>query len=236
MEFPIRINKYLRDMNLASRREADKLVEAGLVFINGKRAESGAKVNETDKVSLKENLNNQKQLQYLAYYKPKGLPTQDLPKKPSVISDWYKKGLYPVGRLDKESEGLLILTNDGRFAREVLSDKKEFEKEYLVVVKEPLRAGMEDIFEKGMETEAFGKLLPVKSKIINKNKISIILNEGKKHQIRVMMNELNYTIVSLKRIRIGKIKLGNLKPGETQPIKVSMKSSVPKFTNNDRRK
>jgi 23S rRNA pseudouridine2604 synthase len=222
MEYPIRINKYLRDKNLASRREADKLVEAGLVFINGKRAENGSKVSEKDKVTLKQNKNNKKELKYLAYYKPKGLPTQDEPKRKSVISEWKKQGLYPVGRLDKESEGLLFLTNDGRFAREVLSDKKDWEKEYMVVVKEPLHSNIVKILSSGMETIAFGKLLPMKSRLINKNKISIILNEGKKHQIRVLLAELNYTVVSLKRIRIGSIRLGTLKPGESRVLSISV--------------
>jgi len=225
MEYPIRINKYLRDKGLASRREADALVEAGLVFINKKRAENGSPVNETDKVSLKENPNDKKVFEYLAYYKPKGLPTQDAPGKPSVISEWREKKLYPVGRLDKESEGLIILTNDGRFAREILSQKEDFGKEYIVTVKEPLRYGLEQIFESGMETETFGKLLPVKSKIIGRNQISMVLNEGKRHQIRVMMNELNYTIASLKRVRIGNIELGSLKPGKTRSLKISFKTA-----------
>jgi len=222
MEYPIRINKYLRDRGLASRREADKLVLAGLVFVNGKRADNGQQVLENDKVVVR---GKAKKYKYLAYYKPRGLATQDLPNKESVISNWKKQGLYPVGRLDKESEGLIILTNDGRFAREILSKKQEYEKEYLVVVKEPLREGIIKIFAGGMDTQAFGKLLPIKSKIINKNKISIILNEGKRHQIRVMLNELNYTVVLLKRVRIGNIKLENLTPGQTRPLKIKFNGS-----------
>jgi pseudouridine synthase len=213
-------------MNLASRREADKLVEAGLVFINKKRAESGEKVNEGDKVTLKENPNNTKELKYFIYYKPKGLSTQDQPKMQSVISQWKDKGVYPVGRLDKESEGILILTNDGRFAREVLSDKEEYEKEYIVTTREHLRHGLEEIFGNGMETDSFGTLKPIKAKILGKNKISMILNEGKRHQIRVMLSEMNYGVSSLKRVRIGKFTLGNLKPGESMPIKISIKSAI----------
>jgi len=219
MEYPIRINKYLRDKGLASRREADKLVESGLVFVNGKRVDNGVMVNEKDKVSVK---GKTKEYQYLAYYKPRNLPTQDLPGKQSVITEWKDKGLYPIGRLDKSSEGLLLLTNDGRFAREVLSDSKKYEKEYLVTVKEPLRPGIVKIFQAGMETQALGKLLPAKARIINNSKIQIILNEGKRHQIRIMLNELNYTISSLKRVRIGDIKIGNLKPGETRELSISI--------------
>jgi len=225
MEFPIRINKYLRDKGLASRREADKLVEAGLVFINGKRADNGAMVSKTDKVTVKENKNAKKELLYFAYYKPKGLPTQDKPKVPSVILQWRDKKVYPIGRLDKESEGLLLLTNDGRFAREVLSDKDEFEKEYHVTTAEPIRHGITEIFAAGMETDTFGQLKPVKSKLLGRNKISMILNEGKRHQIRVMMSEMNYSVTSLKRVRIGGYKLGDMKPGESRAIKVYIKKA-----------
>jgi pseudouridine synthase len=220
MEYPIRINKYLRDKGMASRREADALVEAGLVFVNGKRVDSGTMVKEIDKVILKEQKGKDiKKYRYLAYYKPRNLPTQDLPGKPSVITEWKPKGLYPVGRLDKSSEGLLLLTNDGRFAREVLEDASaKYEKEYVVTVKEPLRAGVVRIFGSGMETKSLGKLLPAQAKIMNNFKIQVILNEGKRHQIRVMFNELNYTIASLKRVRIGGIKIGELKPGEIRPL------------------
>lgn len=226
MLFPIRINKYLRDKGLASRREADKLVESGLVFVNGKRANNGAMVHEKDRVVVKNSKGAlAKEYQYLAYYKPRNLPTQDLPGKQSVITEWRNKGLYPVGRLDKSSEGLLLLTNDGRFAREVLSGSSKYEKEYLVSVKEPLRPGIAKIFQQGMETDALGKLLPAKTRIINNSKIQIILNEGKRHQIRIMLNELGYTISSLKRVRIGDIKIGDLKPGETKPINFSYKNN-----------
>lgn len=225
MEFPIRINKYLRDMGWASRREADKLVEAGLVFINGKRADNGVMIEEKDKVTIKENKNAKKELLYFAYYKPKGLPTQDKPKTPSVISQWRDKKVYPIGRLDKESEGLLLLTNDGRFSREVLSDKAEFEKEYHVTTAEPIRHGIAEIFAQGMETDTFGQLKPVKAKLLGKNKMSMILNEGKRHQIRVMLSEMNYSVTSLKRVRIGNYKLGNMKPGESKAIKVYIKKA-----------
>jgi 23S rRNA pseudouridine2604 synthase len=218
MEYPIRINKYLRDKGLASRRESDKLVEGGLVFVNGKRVSNGTMVNEKDNVTVK---GIKKEYKYLAYYKPRDLPTQDLPGKKSVITEWKSKGLYPIGRLDKSSEGLLLLTNDGRFAKEVLSNSAKYEKEYLVTVKEPLRVGVVKIFKSGMETQALGKLLPAKSRIINDSKIQVILNEGKRHQIRVMFNELNYTIAALKRIRVGDIKIENLKPGETRVLDVS---------------
>lgn len=215
MEYPIRINKYLRDKGLASRREADKLVEAGSVFVNGNRAESGMLVNENDKIEVR---GKRKEYRYIAYYKPRGLATQDIKGKKSVILEWEEKGLYPIGRLDKESEGLLLLTNDGRFAREVLSENPKYDKEYVVTVKEPLRAGIPAIFKSGMQTKNLGKLLPAKAEIINRNTLRVVLNEGKRHQIRIMLSELRYTITSLKRVRIGDINLGNLKPRQTRPF------------------
>ena len=213
MEYPIRINKYLREKGLASRREADKLIEDGSVFINGEKAENGMMVKEGDNIKVVE---NKKQYQYLAYYKPRGLATQDLAGKKSVVSEWRDKGLYPIGRLDKESEGLLLLTNDGRFVTEVLSENSKYEKEYIVTVKETLRPGIIRVFQAGMKTKSLGKLLPAKAKMVKSNTLQIILNEGKRHQIRVMLGEFNYTITSLKRIRIGNIKVGNLKPGKTR--------------------
>src|SRR3989344_4254211 len=149
MEYPIRINKYLREKGLASRREADKLIENGSVFINGEKAKNGMVVKEGDNIKVEE---SKKQYRYLAYYKPRGLATQDLVGKKSVVSEWGDKGLYPIGRLDKESEGLLLLTNDGRFVTEVLSGNSKYEKEYIVTVKEPLRPGVVRIFKSGMAT------------------------------------------------------------------------------------
>ncbi len=219
IKYPIRINKYLRDNGLCSRREADDIVNKGFVTVNNVVVESGYIVEENDIVKIKK---QDKKYKYFAYYKPRGLSTQDLPGKKSVVTEWEKEGLYPIGRLDKESEGLLILTNDGRFAREVLSRKKEYEKEYLVTVREVLNPKIMNVMKKGMEIKSLGKLLPVKSEIINKNTIKIILNEGKRHQIRIMLNEFFYTVVSLKRVRIGEIKLGNLKPGEKRPLKIEL--------------
>lgn len=211
MTVKIRINKYIRDKGLASRREADVLVDKGLVFVNGSRAKNGMLIGETDKVLIK---GERKEYKYLVYYKPRGLSTQDVEGKKSVIAEWERRGLYPIGRLDKESEGLLLLTNDGRFVREVLSETSKFDKEYIVNVKEKLRVGIPAIFESGMKTRSLGKLLPAKAKIINPTTLRIVLNEGKRHQIRIMLNDLRYTITSLKRVRIGKIRLGDLRPGQ----------------------
>lgn len=211
----IRINKYLRDQGVASRREVDELVRAGSVFINGLRAEVGALIGPKDKVTFKGV--KDKEYIYLAYYKPRGIPTQSSEEE-NVIGQWRENGLFPIGRLDKQSEGLILLTNDGRITSKILNADSKFEKEYLVKVKEHLRSGVEGIIKKGMMTETFGKLLPAEAKITGNSEIRIILHEGKKHQIRVMLGELNYTVTSLKRLRVGEIKLGTLKPGDTRKL------------------
>lgn len=216
MKFPIRINKYIRDLGLASRREADQLIADGKVLVNGKRAETGMLIHEGDKVVLARH--QEKALTYLAYYKPIGLATQAPADSESVIAEWRDKGLFPVGRLDKESEGLLILTNDGRLTTKLIGEDSGVEKEYLVRIKEGIREGIPAIFKKGMQTKTFGKLLPVKSEIIDRNTMRVVLREGKRHQIRVMFSELGYTIADLKRVRIGHIKLGNLRPGQTRKL------------------
>src|SRR3989344_1207568 len=174
MNYPIRINKYLRDKNIASRRQADQMIAGGRVFVNGKRAEIGMLVGEQDKVTLRGK--NEKECQYLAYYKPRGLATQSQEGSESVIAQWRGRGLFPIGRLDKESEGLLILTNDGRLTTKILSNESKFEKEYIVKVTEKLRKGIPAIFNKGMETKTFGKMLPAKIKIIDSHTLSVILN------------------------------------------------------------
>ena len=216
MDYPIRINKYLRDKGFASRREADELISAGNVLVNGVVAKTGMLVRESDIVVL--NQPHPKKYVYLAYHKPRGLPTQGLKEDRSVIDDWQKKGLFPVGRLDKMSEGLLILTNDGRVTTKILGAETQFEKEYIATVRENLRAGVVAIFKKGMETVPLGKLLPADATLIDSHTIKIILHEGKHHQIRVMLGDLGYTITSLKRVRIGHISLDNLERGETRPL------------------
>ncbi|MBI4991983.1 MAG: rRNA pseudouridine synthase [Candidatus Harrisonbacteria bacterium] len=216
MEYPIRINKYLRDKGLASRREADKLILAGKVLVNGKRAEPGMQILGKDKVELRGE--NKKTYEYLAYYKPRGLATQIQEGSESVIAEWRERGLFPIGRLDKESEGLLILTNDGRVTSKILGSEEKFEKEYIVNTREKLRKGIPAIFQKGMRTETFGRMLPAKTKMINEYTLSVVLREGKRHQIRVMLGELGYTVEALKRIRIGHIMLGKLKPGQTREL------------------
>lgn len=213
----IRLNTYLRDKGIASRREADALIAAKKVRVNGKIADLGTKVSEDDTVTV--DTPSTTSHRYLLYYKPRGIVTQGEQGTESVVSTWRARGLFPVGRLDKESEGLLILTNDGRLTTRLIGEKSTVEKEYEVVTKEKIRAGIPLILAKGMDTEALGKLLPAQATITKENAIRITLQEGKRHQIRVMLAELGLTVQSLKRIRIGSITLGRMHPGEVRELK-----------------
>lgn len=217
MKYPIRINAYLRDKGFASRREADELIAAGKVSVNGVRAKEGMRIGEGDAVVVRANA-RAKQYTYLAYYKPVGLATQAVKGQESVVVEWQKKGLFPVGRLDKESEGLLILTNDRRITSHIVGEDAKVEKEYMVSVRESLRQGIPAIMKKGMDTRALGRLLPAHARLEGKHAIYITLREGKRHQIRVMLAELGYTVETLKRVRIGRVALGGLRPGQTREL------------------
>lgn len=228
MDYPLRINKYLRETGIATRKAADKLIQAGKVSVNGQPAVLGMQITAGDKVEVR-GLKS-KAHRYLAYYKPRGLPTQAPKGVKSVITEWAREGLFPVGRLDKDSEGLLILTDDGRVANWILGPKSGVEKEYVVKVREKLRPGIIDIFARGMRTEPYEMLLPAQAKILNPHFLSVILHEGKKHQIRVMLAELGYTIERLKRVRVGRVVLGKLRPGEVKNLSVnefSVRSAKP---------
>lgn len=201
----VRINKYLALKKISTRRGADELIRQQKVFINGKKAVLGSKVDEGDKVELKGA--KMKEYRYFAYNKPIGIET-----------DSPKPGLFPLGRLDKASHGLLILTDDGRITDQLLSPKYFHEKEYVVKTKEKLRGSFKGKMEAGVNIEGY-VTKPCKVQIVNENTFRVILTEGKKHQIRRMCSALFQEVADLKRDRIMNIKLGNLKPKNTREIK-----------------
>lgn len=216
-EYPKRINVYLRDKGLASRREADELITRGKVKINGKKAQLGDLVmSPQDNVEL---FSTAKEIRYVAYYKPVGAVTHTAQYGEKDVAEIFKKqGLYPIGRLDKDSEGLLLLTNDRLSTDKIIGENNALEKEYVVSVRETLRPGLIPIFARGMETENLGTLKPAEAHIVDEHTLRIVLHEGKKHQIRVMLAELKYTVIKLKRVRIGNIKLGKLFPNQIREI------------------
>jgi len=203
--YPMRINKYLALKKISTRRGADLLVKNKKVFINKKLAVLGSQVNETDVVEVK----GAKPIEYkyFAYNKPIGIET-----------DSPKEGLFPLGRLDKASHGLMILTNDGRITDQLLNPKYFHEKEYIVRTKEKLRSNFKQKMEAGVDIEGY-TTKPCKIKILSQNTFKVILTEGKKHQIRRMCSNLFQEVADLKRERIMNIKLGTLKPNTTREIK-----------------
>jgi len=220
--YPMRINKYLAWKKISTRRGADELVENKKVFINGKLALLGSKVNENDKVEIKGN-KNPKVYIYFAYNKPIDTITHSPQKGEHDIREDLKnttisKDVFPIGRLDKNSHGLIILTNDGRITDQLLSPKYFHEKEYIVRTSNKLRSNFKQKMEAGVNIEGY-VTKKCKVTIINKNTFRVILTEGKKHQIRRMCSRLFQEVSDLKRERIMNIKLGNLKPNGFREIK-----------------
>lgn len=203
-DYPMRINKYLAHQRLCTRKEADVLVAEGKVLINGKRAVLGDKVNETDKVETRFRV---KTYRYYAYHKPRGIETL------SPI-----KGVTPMGRLDKASHGLLILTDDGRVTDALLNPERAHDKEYVVATAETLPNNFKRRMEAGPVIEG-EKTRECRVTIIGEKKFSVILTEGKKHQIRRMCAALGLVVRDLKRIRIMNIVLSRLPEGQTREIK-----------------
>ncbi len=197
---------------ITTRRGADELVSSGKVFINGKKAVLGDKVGPKDKVEVK----NQKEIKYFyyVYNKPVGIATEDIPDNLKNVGT----PVFPIGRLDKGSHGLLILTNDGRITDRMLNPKFDHEKEYVVKVKGKLRNNFKDKMEAGVNIEGY-KTKPCKVTIINENTFRVTLTEGKKHQIRRMCVALFQEVEDLKRVRVMNIELGKLPYNSVREIK-----------------
>lgn len=221
MTFPMRINKYLAEQKIASRREADVLVANKQVTINGKIAVLGSQVNETDKVVVK---GETKKYVYLAYYKGRGVITHSPAAHEVDIATRLKKdyslvNVSPVGRLDKDSEGLILLTNDGRITGPLLDPEAKHEKEYEVTVDKPITGMFCKLMEMGVDIEGYRtKPASIKASTSNQKRFNIILTEGKKHQIRRMCAALGYQVQSLKRLRIMNIELGDVKPNQYRKL------------------
>lgn len=215
--YPIRINKYLARERIATRVGADELVKKGMVRINGKRAVLGQMVQESDKVEV--SLSKQKgPYRYFAYHKPKGVVTHSPQGGEQDIAAISKlKGVSPIGRLDKDSSGLIILTNDGRVTDRLLNPRHEHEKEYMVETTEPLRSSFKKKMESGVNIGE-GITKPCTVRVTGERSFRIVLTEGKKHQIRRMVSALFNGVRSLKRVRIGNIKLERLAPGAHREI------------------
>ena len=207
-KFPMRINQYLAWQKHSTRRGGDELVQKKQVLINGRFAELGDKVNEKDVVEVLKSKKPKSYL-YFAYNKPAG-ETTDTPI-------FLNKDIFPLGRLDKDSHGLMLLTNDGRVTDRLLNPEYAHEKEYIVVIKEKLRPNFKQKMEAGVDIEGY-KTKKCKVEILNNFTFKIALTEGKKHQIRRMCVALRNEVKDLKRTRILNIELGNLPAGSHRAI------------------
>lgn len=217
MENKIRINKYLANKGVATRKEIDNMVDAGKILINGRKAVLGEKVDDNDKIEILKK--QSKKFLYYAYYKPREIITHSPQKgEKDILSSINLKGVFPIGRLDKDSEGLLILTNDGRVTDRLLNPEYEHEKEYVVKTRTPIKQFYLNVMNGGMDLEG-ATTKPCKTTIVNEKTFRIILTEGKKHQIRRMCDSLNIPIESLKRVRVMNIELGKLKPNEYRELR-----------------
>ena len=215
MEGKIRINKFLSEVGFCSRRGADKIISQGRVYINGEIAVLGSKVNRDDLIKVDgELINNQEEKVYLAFNKPVGIECTGNQKVKNNIIDYinFNKRLFTIGRIDKDSEGLILLTNNGDIVNNVLRAENKKEKEYLVTLNKRIDKDFIQKMRSGVRI--MGKL--TKKCYVEKtyeNKFKIVLTQGLNRQIRRMCNALGYRVTKIKRIRIMDIKL-DTKVGE----------------------
>lgn len=216
----MRINRFFSDQGFCSRREADRLIQAGRVKLNNKVAVLGDQVSESDSVSLdgKTILFNPPKL-YIAYHKPLGITcTTDQTIAGNIIDAIkHKQRIYPIGRLDKDSTGLILLTNDGDIVNKILRAENGHEKEYHVEVNGPINDEFVRKMSAGVDIEDHFTR-PCKIKQTGKNRFTIILTEGKNRQIRRMCEVFRFTVKHLKRVRVMNIQLGNLKEGQWREL------------------
>lgn len=206
-----RINKFLSEAGFCSRRAADKLIEEGRVTINGKVTEMGTKINPTDEVRVDGKLITEptEKHTYLAFNKPIGIVcTTETEREKNNIIDFikYPKRIFPIGRLDKASEGLIFLTSDGDIVNKILRARNNHEKEYIVTVNKPITSQFIQKMSSGVPIlDTITRECKVEQ--ISLFKFKIILTQGLNRQIRRMCECLNYDVVKLKRIRIMNIQL-----------------------------
>ena len=217
----MRINKYLASQGYATRRGGDELVANKKVFINGRLAVLGDKVEETDVVEVR-TTGKPTTYTYLAYNKPKGVISHSPQEGEDDIRAALKnipeaKNLFPVGRLDKDSHGLIILSDDGRITDRLLNPAHEHEKEYKVKTVEKLRDSFAKVMAAGVDIGDY-TTKPCTVERTGDFTFRITLGEGKKHQIRRMVDALHNTVKDLERIRVMNIKLGNLGEGSVRKI------------------
>jgi 23S rRNA pseudouridine2604 synthase len=212
----VRLNKYISETGVCSRREADKWIEVGRVTLNGEPASLGTQVAEGDDVRIDGvSIGSKKKAVYIALNKPVGIIcTTETNIEDNIIDHvGYPERIFPVGRLDRDSEGLILLTNNGDIVNEILRSENNHEKEYLVTVDRPVTDLSLRMLADGVKI--MGELTkPSKIARVNPQSFRIILTQGLNRQIRRMCSALGYKAQRLQRVRIMNIHLGNLPPGQ----------------------
>ena len=216
----MRINKFLSEAGITSRRGADKWIEAGRVVINGTTAELGSKVEDGDLVEVDgKPVSVEEQLVYLMLNKPVGITSTTERHVHGNVVDFVNHPLriFHIGRLDKDSDGLLLLTNDGDIVNEILREEHGHEKEYIVTVDRPITDQFIREMEQGVPIlDTVTK--PCKVRKLGSKKFNITLTQGLNRQIRRMCTALGYNVVNLRRMRIMNLTLGNLPAGQWRDL------------------
>ncbi len=220
IKYPMRLSRHLYITNISSRREADRLIKDNQILVNGKIAKLGIKVLETDEIIIKKDAKkNLSKKQIIIFNKPVGVVSHNPQNGEKEPNDFFsfKEKLSPIGRLDKMSHGLLLMSNDGRLVDKLLNPKFSHGKEYIVRVDKHLNKEFYNKMESGINIEGYFTK-PAKIKKIAPMIFSLILSEGKKHQIRRMCASLGYQIKDLQRIRFLNINIKDLPLGAHRKI------------------
>ena len=217
----MRINKLLSNYGICSRKEANNIIREGRVIVNGKTCTEGQWVEETDDILLDNEKLKKKERVYIILNKPVGVTcTAAKDVKDNIVSYVnYTDYIFPVGRLDKDSQGLILLTNDGELANLILESENLHEKEYIVTVDKNFDDEFIKVMESGVEIHKGVRTRPCKLKKINENTFSIIITQGLNRQIRRMSKAFGYNVIKLERIRILSIYLGDLPYGSWRILK-----------------
>lgn len=217
-EKSIRLNKYISDCGVCSRRQADKLIEEGKVLVDGKKAVMGMQIVPGQDIQVEGvPIQREEERIVLLYYKPVGIEcTANREVKDNIIDAvGYSKRIYPVGRLDKNSEGLILLTNDGELVNPMMKGCTYHEKEYQVAVNKPVTTQFLEKMAKGIYLEELNQTTrPCQIRQTGKCTFQIILTQGLNRQIRRMCKECGYSVSRIKRTRVMNFRVGRLKAGE----------------------